>query len=190
MASNETVAGPLAALVSVAGKHGVDLTIEALRSSYVTADAGMASAALVAVAHDAGLEGSVIRPKWRELPRLFKVLPAIVRLKDGGAVVLLSVVEDPQVGQVVLLENPEAPDDAEVALDEAHFAELWNGEIILIKQRRAFGDEDQPFGFAWLVGQVLREKRLFREIAIASIINTFRPPRPGSIPASINSRRR
>jgi subfamily B ATP-binding cassette protein HlyB/CyaB len=172
MSSNETAGEPLAALVSVAGKHGVDLTIEALRSSYVTADPEMPSTTLVAIAHDAGLEARIVHPKWRELPRLAKVLPAMIRLKDGGAAVLLGVLVDPQVGQVVLLENPGDPGEAEVALDEAQLADLWTGEVVLIKRRHRLGDEDQPFGLPWLVGQVLREGRLFREIAIASIINT------------------
>jgi ATP-binding cassette subfamily B protein len=173
MPFDEAAGEPLAALVSVAGKHGVDLTVEALLSSYVTADAGMTSATLVAIAHDAGLEARIVQPKWRELPRLAKVLPALIRLKDGGAAVLTGVVVDQQVGQVVLLESPGDPREGEVALDEAHLAELWNGELILIKKRHSLQDEDQPFGLPWLIGQVLREKQLFREIAIASIINTL-----------------
>jgi ATP-binding cassette subfamily B protein len=173
MPFDEAAGEPLAALVSVAGKHGVDLTLEALRSSYVNADAGMESAMLAAIAHDAGLEARIVHPKWRELPRLANVLPAVIRLKDGGAAVLKAVIVNPQIGQVVLLESPGDSQEGEVAIDESHLSELWNGELILIKKRHNMGDEDQPFGLPWLVGQVLREKRLFREIAIASIINTF-----------------
>jgi len=98
---------------------------------------------------------------------------AIIRLKGGGAALLVRVVIDDRAGQVAVLENPEAPDEGEVALDEMHLAELWTGEVILVKKSRVFDDEDQAFGYRWLIGQVLREKRLFREIGIASIMNTI-----------------
>ncbi len=164
---------PLAALVSVARRHGLDLTTEALRASYVDLPGHMATATLTAIARDAGLEARCIRPKWRELSRLVNILPAIVRLKDGGAAVLVSVTNTPQVGQLVVLENPDGGPEAEVLLDEPHLDALWTGEIILIKRRYDAEDNQQPFGFQWLLGQVLRERKLFRDIAIAALISTF-----------------
>jgi len=55
---------------------------------------------------------------------------------------------------------------------EKHFHSYF-GELILIKRRRSLDNEELPFGYEWLIAQVLREKRLFRDIAIASIICTF-----------------
>ena len=161
----------LEALVSVARVHGVDLTVESIRSSYVTVTSNIPSETLVSIAHDAGLDARIVHAKWRDLARLSKVLPAIIRLKDGHAAVLRSVAaENAEIGQIVLLESP---DGGEIALDESQLAELWSGEIILIKRRHSYSDEEQPFGLMWVVGQVLREKRLFREIGIASIIGTL-----------------
>jgi ATP-binding cassette subfamily B protein len=173
MQPKPTDTSELAALVRVAGAHGIDLTTEALRVAYVPTVGAMPTSTLIAIAHDAGLDAKCIHPKWRELARLSTVLPAIVRLKDSGAAVLVGVAIDPQVGQIVLLENPDAPDEPEVALDETQLAELWTGEVILVKQRHALTDAEQPFGYRWLIGQVLREKRLFREIAVASVFNTI-----------------
>jgi ATP-binding cassette subfamily B protein len=173
MPFDEAPTDTLSALVRVARSHGVDLTVDSLRSTYVVSSGQVATATLVAIASDAGLEAKCIRPKWRELPRLGNILPAIIRLKDGGSAVMISVVTSPQTGQVVMVENPESGLEAEVALDEAHLAELWNGEIILIKRKHKLDDESQPFGLPWLAGQVWREKRLFREIAIAATIATI-----------------
>jgi ATP-binding cassette, subfamily B, bacterial HlyB/CyaB len=163
----------LAALIRVASDHGIDLTIEAIRSSYASVGDDISTTMLISIANDAGLDAKCLRPKWRDLPSLGKVLPVIVRLKDGGAAILRSVGTTPDVGQVVLIEDPSGSEGNEVMLDEAHLAELWSGEIILLKRRHSFADEEQPFGFPWLIGQVLRERRLFREIAIASIVSTF-----------------
>jgi ATP-binding cassette subfamily B protein len=161
------------ALVRIARNHGVELTVDALRSAYVNIETDVPSATLIAIARDAGLEAKSIRPKWRELPRLANILPAIIRLKDGGAAVLLSVVSNPQAGQVVILENPDGGLETEIALDEAHLSELWTGEVILVKRRHDFTDEQQPFGLMWVFRQVMREGRLFREVAIASTIMTI-----------------
>lgn len=164
---------PLAALVGVARCHGLDLTTEALRASYVDLPGEMTTATLTAIARDAGLDARCIQPKWRELPRLLNVLPAIVRLKDGGAAILLSVSNDPQVGQMVVLENPDGGPETEILLDEPHLDALWTGEIILIKRRHSVEDEHQPFGLRWLFGQLLRERKLFRDIGVAALISTL-----------------
>src|ERR1700744_2136913 len=122
----------LEALIKVAKSHGVELTIEALRSAYVSISSELPTATLIAIASDAGLEAKSIHPKWRDLPRLGNVLPAIVRLKDGGAAILRSVGNNEQIGQLVLLESAEGE---EVPLDEASLTALWTGEIVLIKRR-------------------------------------------------------
>jgi ATP-binding cassette subfamily B protein len=166
-------AGELEALVRVAKGHGIDLSAEQLRSSYVGGSDEMSTSMLIAIARDAKLEARCIEPKWKDLGRLSGVLPAIIRLKGGGAAVLLRVIVNDQIGQVVVLEDPDALDSQEVALDQAHLEELWTGEVILLKRRRGLDDEEQPFGLKWLVGQILRERRLFREIAIASAVVTL-----------------
>jgi ATP-binding cassette subfamily B protein len=164
--------GVLDALVEVARSHGVDLSVSSLRANYDTIEGYISSAMLVAIASKAGLEAHSIRPKWKELARLENVLPALILLKDGGAAVLRSVGSVAEVGQVVSVDDMGAGQE-KVALDESHLNELWTGEVILVKRHYSFEDEEQPFGLRWLVSQVLRERRLFRDIAIASVMNTL-----------------
>ena len=172
MRENEYGVDTLEALVRIARTHGVDLTVDALRSAYVAGSGELPTNTLIAIAHEAGLQARSIQPKWRELARLSNVLPALIRLKGGGAAVLLSVAKSELTGQVVLLENPDGGPEAEVALDELHLNELWTGELILIKRRYELGDDQQPFGFRWILNHVLKERRLFREISIAATIST------------------
>ncbi len=140
--------------------------------TYMLGDGPLTTPKLVAVAREIGLRAHPVRPSWRALPRLRNVLPAILRLKDGGALVLEDVRVEGAAGQVVVLRDPSGGFDAQATLDELHLAEIWSGEIVLVKRRYELGDERQPFGFKWLAGQVLRERRLFRDIAIASLIST------------------
>ncbi len=169
----------IASLASVALRRGIDISPESLVRSYVLGRDELTTAKLIAVARDIGLDAKKLRPAWRDLPRLRTVLPALLRLKDGSALVLEDVVIQSTTGQVVVLRDPASGPDAEAVLDEIHLNDIWNGEIILLKRRYDLRDETQPFGLKWLLGQVLREKRLFRDIGIASLfitIFTLAPP--------------
>ena len=166
------VATVTAALAEVALRHGVDVVPETLARTYMLGGDELTTPKLIAVAREIGLNAQRVRPSWRALPRLRNVLPAIVRLKDGGALVLEDVRTEGAAGQVVVLRDPVGGPAAQATLDELHLEQIWSGEIILVKRRYGLGDERQPFGLKWLAGQVLRERRLLRDIAIASFITT------------------
>jgi ATP-binding cassette, subfamily B, bacterial HlyB/CyaB len=44
--------------------------------------------------------------------------------------------------------------------------------VILVKRTHLARDENQPFGLAWLGAQVLRERKLFGDIAAGALVNT------------------
>jgi ATP-binding cassette subfamily B protein len=163
----------LLALAAVAARHGLDLDANTLRRTFVIADQNPTSTALIAIAQEVGMEAKSIRPKWRELPKLQRILPAILILKDGGALVLDAILENTPSGQVAIVRDPAAPPEAQVALDQERLEAVWSGEVIMAKRRHAVTDESQPFSFRWLVGQVMREKSLFGEVAIAAVFSTF-----------------
>jgi ATP-binding cassette subfamily B protein len=163
----------LLALAIVGARHGVDLDADTLRRSYVVVDAEPTVDVLIAIAAESGLTARLISAKWDDLPKLKAILPAILRLRDGTALILDQVLTDTPSGQVAVVRDPSGGADAQVALDQERLAAVWDGDTILVKKRYLYTDEKQPFSLKWLVGQVLRERRLFREIAIASIINTI-----------------
>jgi ATP-binding cassette subfamily B protein len=110
--------------------------------------------------------------KFEELPRLGRALPAILRAKDGGALILEDARSDPTKGTVAVIRDPSAAEDALLAIDELHLTEVWEGEAILIKRVHSAALEQQPFGMQWLAGQVLRERKLFGDIAAAALVST------------------
>ncbi len=169
----------LLALVAVAARLGVDTSVEQLRRRFSMESIEPDTGTIIAMARELGLEAKSLHLSFAELPRLSKTLPAILRAKGGGALLLEDARSDRMKGTVAVIRDPAAPATELVAIEELQLAELWEGELILIK--RAFGstDERQPFGIAWLVGQVLRERRLFRDIgygALASTVFAIAPP--------------
>jgi subfamily B ATP-binding cassette protein HlyB/CyaB len=170
---NQAVFGALSALVTLAARLGVDTTVDQVRRRFAVGSDELSAGDLVSLAGELGLEARLLRISFAELPQLSKTLPAILRLKDGGALLLEGARFDPATGSVAIIRDPSVPQEELVAVDEFRLAEIWNGEVILIKRALAASDEQQPFGFSWLAGQVLREKKIFQDIAFGAVASTI-----------------
>jgi len=173
MAAEGAGAGVLEALVHVARQQGLDTSVEAIRRRFVVENGAVPSGTLIALAGELGLRARALRASWDDLPRFRKVLPAILRLRNGAALVLEAVVEDPNAGRVAILRDLAAGAEARAMVDKDQLDLAWDGEIILIKRRQVRGDEDVPFGLGWLIQQVLREGPILRDVSIASLATTL-----------------
>lgn len=162
----------LLALVAIATRLGVDTSVDTLRRQFPSDDAEPDTAAVIAMARDIGLEARALQLSFAELPRLGKTLPAMLRARNGGALLLEGAHADPMKGSIALIRDPAAPADELMAIEEIQLAEVWEGEIILIKRLHSRTDEQQPFGLRWLMGQVLHERKLFSDIAAAALAST------------------
>jgi subfamily B ATP-binding cassette protein HlyB/CyaB len=164
--------GSLEALVAIGRRCGVDTSVEAVRRRFTVKAGAVSDAALVSIAGEIGLRARPLQVGWSDLPRFSKVLPAILKLRDGRALVLDAVIDDPKTGRVAVLRDPMLEGEPRALVDERQLSAVWDGGLILVKRRFDLRDEDAPFGLAWLVGQVLRERGMFRDIALASLVST------------------
>src|ERR1700691_633752 len=150
------ISSTLRALAVVATRLGLDINVEQVRRRFALQPGEPDTATFIAVARELGLEAEALQMTFQDLPRLRRALPAILRAKDGGALILEDARTDPAKGTVVVIRDPSAMGEVVVAVDELQLAEVWHGEAILIKRRFSMADDEQPFGLRWLVGQVLR----------------------------------
>jgi len=61
------------------------------------------------------------------------------------------------------------PGDAPpVVLPRDRFLETWNGRLILLTRRAPLAEGEGPFGFRWFLPALLRYRRLFGEVMVAS----------------------
>jgi ATP-binding cassette subfamily B protein len=167
------------ALAAVASRLGIDTNAEQLRRRFSVEAAEPDTGTLVAIARELGLEAKSLHLGFAELPRLSKTLPAILRAKDGGALLLEDARSDRLKGTVVIIRDPASADNELVAIEETQLTGIWEGELILVKRVYGATDEQRPFGVAWLVGQLMREKKLFRDIgygALACTVFAIAPP--------------
>lgn len=165
----------LSAFAAIAARRGIDTTVEQLRRSYAYSlgEQEPATETIISIARDLGLEAQKLVTTWADLPRLRRSLPAMLRLRDGSALILVDIHTDTPSGTIAVVRDPLTPADATVAVDEARLDAVWDGEVILVKRRYALTDEQRPFGLSWLLGQVLRERALFTDIAVAATVNTI-----------------
>ena len=159
----------LRALSRLATRHGLVLSAQQLRRAYPFEGEEPVPALLKRIARGSGFKVRRLRVRPGELGRLAPVVPALLLLANGKAA-LLTQVQTSGGTPCALLEDLEATPGTEVLLDEPRLFQIWGGDTLLLKRQLRLTDQDRPFEFSWLLGQVLREGRLFRDIGIAGVI--------------------
>src|SRR5262245_29171433 len=81
--------GALHALVAMARHFGIDTSVEHLRRRFVLPPGEPGTVDLIAIASELGLQARSVSVTFGELPKLAKTLPAILRGKEGGALLLV-----------------------------------------------------------------------------------------------------
>ena len=171
---NNALETRLLAICLAARLHGIELDREELRYPHGEAPS---PAALVEWARTAGLWAKAIRLRWAQLMKLEVSSPVVLLLKDGGGALLVTV---DLARNVVWLKDPRnLPSEPPVPVDELRLHQVWSGECLLIRAQRADTPDDEPFNIGWVWGLVTQEKRILRDVFLASValaVMTILPP--------------
>ena len=156
----------LQCLTAIAQHHGVQVNPERLIHDYALGAEEPSSAMLLRMASSIGLKA---KAKHLSLDSLFGqkgVFPLIARLKGGGSVIVVGVAPE---GDKLAVLDPLADLGAIDMIDRATFGAHWSGEAVFLKRIHATGDTRQPFGLRWFLPEILQQKKVFRDIAIAAL---------------------
>jgi ATP-binding cassette subfamily B protein len=159
----------VAALVRVAQHFGLTFSVDEVMRAQPFDGPEPSPALLIKMAGRVGLRAQALRIKRGELGTLEGSTPAILVLSDGRAVLLERVHHRDGV-HLALIEDPGSASGVSALIDEPRLFDIWAGDLILIKRRWRLTDEERPFGAQWLIGQVVKERRLFRDIAVAAFM--------------------
>jgi ATP-binding cassette subfamily B protein len=160
----------LQCLVRVAGHHGVELSVERLSHSYALAAGPIQRSLLLRMAKEAGLRARCTRITWGELMRLGEAYPAMAQLTNGNWVVVVDAGHDITGSEAVRVFDPLAELPEPLVVTKEKFCGNWRGEMMLVKRSRAMPGAPRPFGFRWFVPELFRERRLFRDVAVAAVL--------------------
>ena len=158
----------LRCLAIVGRSHGFNLTVPQLVKDNLLDSEEATLDEMIRCAQNASLKTRLVRLDFDDLRHLKRALPAIVRLKTGGAMVLTEVEPDGEV-PFVRLHDPDSGEGASLAIDHARLGEIWTGEILLIRREYKLLDEEKPFGWPLIFALFLRERRLLRDLAFGSL---------------------
>src|SRR6266852_630121 len=161
----------LGSLVIVARFRGVQLSKEQLIRDHQLRANDASVKETLGIAHASGLRASATRLRWGDLFNMGTALPAIVLLRNGAAMVLMRTeARLPGWPPVVVLRDPNSTDYAPLLLDDARFTAAWTGTVILVKRDYRLRDEDRPFGMGWVAGQLLRDRRVARDLGVCAVL--------------------
>ena len=162
----------LDAFAYVSRVWGVDVSTAELRRRYNLGEAFSVDA-LRGVAREIGLELRSLAVRPDQILRLRNVLPAIMITSSGRSLVITEVGRTQAGASVMKVTDPALGEDGEALLHADDLQRAWSGQVLLLKRRYAPDDQSRPFNLTWLVYQILHERTLFREIAIAGVLSTI-----------------
>jgi HlyB family type I secretion system ABC transporter len=159
----------LAAVMSVARYHGVDLDPASIRLNM--AEDAPSPPILIEWLRESGLWARGLHATFRQLMKINDPAPIILLLDDGGAAVIVGRNRD---NNVLLLRDPRAlPSEPAVPIDELRLKQVWGGATLLIRSTRQGAEDEQPFDLTMLRRLVWMEKKTLRDIAISSVTITI-----------------
>lgn len=162
----------LGCLVIVARHHGFHLSVSQLIHDNVLTNQEVSVDEIVKCAKSSGLTAKAVELTWGGLAHLKKTLPVIVRLRNGGSMVLRRL-EGEGDGVRAILQDPNADADALLVVDRVRFEDVWTGEVILVKRDYEISDEEQPFGIGLVTALLFRERWVVRDVAICALFLGF-----------------
>ena len=166
-------------LASVARHHGVDLSPERLLHDYAVGE--QAGRHPAAAADGKGCRAA--RPANASFPgnrftRLGDAYPVLAELENGNWVVMAGPTMSATDQEMVRVLDPlaERPEVLLVDRRAVHAAMARLGRAVEAPVR--LSDTDQPFGFRWFIPELVRQRNLFRDVAIAAFV--LYAPRAGN----------
>ncbi len=153
----------------VAARRGVDLSVEQLKHAHAVDGTALPVSAVLRIAQQAGFRAKAAKIEWRTLLDLGEAFPAMVQLANGNWVVVAGAKGG--VDECVSVIDPLAERrDEPLLINEEQFCANWHGDVLLIKQDQSQGTSEKKFGFRWFIPELLRERRLFIDVAIVATV--------------------
>ncbi|WP_428567568.1 MAG: peptidase domain-containing ABC transporter [Solidesulfovibrio sp. DCME] len=151
----------------LARHHHIDLTAESLAHKYNINSVNLEPLLLLRIAKDLGLKSKRAHLSWKKIFYIGNVFPFIARLRDDKYIIVSGVRGTEHSGDIAIV-DPSRGSLEFVFLKQNAFEEIWAGECFLFKKIYKAADTHKPFGLEWFIPEMVRHKKLFRDVGLAT----------------------
>jgi len=164
----------LASFIRIARHHGVDLSLPTLLQRFAVRENEISDSLLLRIGKEHGFRIQEKTLQWQELVNAGDVWPALARLKDGRGIIVSGIAPVSETEFRVAWIDPANPGAGFLLFSEEEWFANTGGTFFLIKRLYALDDESQPFGLRWFLPEILRQKGVFRDVAVSAMfLNLF-----------------
>lgn len=135
-----------------------------IRHQFARSGQKLSDTELLRAAKSLGLKAGLITTAWNKLQGIS--FPAMAKLVDGSYLVVAKV-----EGEKVLVQNP--VEGYSLVLSRDRFELIWTGELVLVTKQVTIRLQDLPFDMTWVIPGIVKYRRLFGEVLIASAFLQF-----------------
>lgn len=160
----------LKCLVTAAAHHGLSLSVEGLGHAFAIGTDPISTPKLLRIARSAGLRARATRLKLESLQNLRGAFPALARLINGNWVLVLDGRRETDGSETLIVFDPLAERPEPLVVPKSTFRERWDGDAVLVKRSRKEPPTSETFGLRSFVPELIRERRLFGDVAVAAIL--------------------
>jgi ATP-binding cassette, subfamily B, bacterial HlyB/CyaB len=163
MSFNVTMRKTVELLSAISRHHGEDVSPESIMHLYAVGSERASVDDVVAILRKMKHKAKAVKTDIVEIKKLIKSMPILSWDKDGEPLIIISVKEKEE--KIVVYY-----DQKNNLMSDDEFTSLWCGICVLSKKIFSITDEQQPFSLQWFIPQLLKEKGVFRDVAIISFV--------------------
>ncbi|ENF4139717.1 type I secretion system permease/ATPase, partial [Escherichia coli] len=152
----------LSALVMLAQYHGIAVSPKDIEHQFDPERKGISEKAWVLAARQVGLKSRLDNKPITRLPYL--TLPLLVWRDDGEHFILAAI--DKTTNRYLIHDFHE---DRPITLSKEVFEERYSGKVISVASRSSVLGKLARFDFSWFIPVVIKYRRIFIEVIVASI---------------------
>ena len=163
LASEESDTGLLCLLI-IAQYYDLPVNGSQLRHQFAQSGHRLSDTELLRAAKTLGLKAGLVIGDWNKLRG--STFPVMAKLVDGGYLVVAKF-----EAEKVLVQNP--VEGYSLVLSRDRFEMIWTGELVFLKKRTTIRLHDLRFDRTWVIPGIVKYRRLFGEVLIASVFLQF-----------------
>ncbi len=155
----------LACFAIMASYFEKPVSLEQIRHKYDRQNSFFEEYELLQLAKEFSFKARFIDTTWERLDKIN--LPAIAQDKNKRYFVIGKVVDGK-----VLVQDPAGGNRPQVWTKD-EFLARWNGRLLMMTCREFINGKNRKFDFSWFIPSVVKYRRLFGEVILASFCKTF-----------------